>query len=69
MRRTPTISISLDSEDLAALDAMVTDRQRQNPQEIASRTAVIRDLIRAEHQSRGHHHVNASKNPQSNREL
>ncbi len=49
----PPISLRLAPEDLEQLDALVRARQLEQPQDIATRAAVIRDLIRIAYQ-RGH---------------
>jgi hypothetical protein len=46
--------IRLSPEDLEQLDALVRARQLEQPQDIATRAAVIRDLIRTAYQ-RGDH--------------
>ena len=46
--------VTLAPEDLEQLDALVRARQLEQPGDIATRAAVIRDLIRAAYQ-RGHH--------------
>ncbi len=48
--------IRLNPEDLEQLDALVRARQLEQPRDIATRAAVIRDLIRDAHQ-RGHHEL------------
>ncbi len=48
------ISLRLAPEYLEQLDALVRARQREQPRDIATRAAVIRDLIHIAYK-RGHH--------------
>jgi len=55
--------IRLTPEDLEHLDALVRARQLDQPQDIATRAAVIRDLIRTA--SKGNHHEHEATPRQS----
>jgi hypothetical protein len=57
----PPISLRLAPENLEQLDALVRARQLEQPQDIATRAAVIRDLIRTAHQRGRYEHETTSK--------